>query len=231
MLATASTTSRDPTNVGQLKKLYTTSCLLVMSWSSSSISTTLEVPTSNQLHEDHARMESVLPGMAARSSTSRTKISRQLLQRLLRADLQMTFFNHIVSNDRFPQKAIRSRRLRYSETIDLNVGKGISFLYLRPSDEVASERNVTDVLLRHALKLAHHGMHSSRLSRPWNSRNVYREKELVICEFSWRITKTTYTHNHHYLPPQAPPQTSAPSGIHHHDKEEPRAWKPHGVRA
>jgi hypothetical protein len=30
-----------PANVGQLKKLYTTSCLAVMSWSSSSIKTTL----------------------------------------------------------------------------------------------------------------------------------------------------------------------------------------------
>src|SRR5229473_5471166 len=41
VLATASTTNFAPVSVGQLKKLYTTSCLTVISWSNSSIKTTL----------------------------------------------------------------------------------------------------------------------------------------------------------------------------------------------
>ena len=43
VLATARTTSFEPASVGQLKKLYTTSCLDVISWSNSSISTTLSI--------------------------------------------------------------------------------------------------------------------------------------------------------------------------------------------
>ena len=41
VLATASTTNFAPVRVGQLKKLYTTSCFAVINWSNSSIKTTL----------------------------------------------------------------------------------------------------------------------------------------------------------------------------------------------
>src|SRR5258708_36980231 len=41
VLATASTTNFAPVSVGQLKKLYTTSCLAAINWSNSSIKATL----------------------------------------------------------------------------------------------------------------------------------------------------------------------------------------------
>ena len=51
--------SLDPTRVGQLKKLYTTSCVAVISWSSSSINTTLLTgqPVGHSIRRETRRSE------------------------------------------------------------------------------------------------------------------------------------------------------------------------------
>ena len=126
VLATAITISLEAARVGQLKKLYTTSCFVVISWSSSSIKTTL---TPIQMCVSQKNVLGSAPCMTSRSrSLARAEVFRQLLQGFFRADLEMALFRNIMPRHCFPKETVCGRWVWYPQSVDLDIGERVPFL-------------------------------------------------------------------------------------------------------
>ena len=55
-------------------------------------------------------------------------MSTKTLQALLRADLHMSLVRHVMARDSFPEETVRSCRVRYFESIYLDVCKRVGLL-------------------------------------------------------------------------------------------------------
>src|SRR5216684_8158977 len=101
VLATVSTTNFAPVSVGQMKKLYTTSCLAVINWSNSSIKATL--------HPDLSKTGTfpMTDPLTKRDQQARyvdvNQVTRQIFQCYLGADAQVSIGCRIVSRDCLPE--------------------------------------------------------------------------------------------------------------------------------